>query len=140
LIGNKNLTISEEFTVKKLLQEVPLIYREEGSATRVYMENYVKHKGLTIKSKIQLTSNEAVKQAVVSGLGISIMPLIGLKNELENGDLKIIDFEDLPIITEWNLIWLKNKKMSPVGSAYLQYVQTEKNNIFTKLFSWIKNY
>lgn len=140
LVGGKNLIINDEFTVNKLLQEVPLLYREEGSATRVSMENYIKHKGLTIKSKIQLTSNEAVKQAVISGLGISIMPLIGLKNELENGDLKIIDFEDLPIITEWNLVWLKNKKMSPVGSAYLKYIQAEKNSICSNLFSWIKNY
>jgi len=39
---------------------------------------------------MQLTSNEAVKQAVIAGLGYSIMPLIGAKNELETRDLQII--------------------------------------------------
>ena len=38
----------------------------------------------------KLTSNEAVKQAVIAGLGLSIMPLIGIKNELQKGDLQII--------------------------------------------------
>ena len=60
--------------------------------------------------KIELTSNEAVKQAVLAGLGYSIMPLIGIKNELSNQDLEIIPLKGLPIITHWNLIWLKEKK------------------------------
>ncbi|MFM1888058.1 MAG: hypothetical protein RL501_345 [Bacteroidota bacterium] len=61
----------------------PLIYREEGSATRVAMDHYfskrIDRKGL------KLTSNEAVKQAVIAGLGYSILPVIGIKNELSRG-------------------------------------------------------
>lgn len=126
--------------MKTLLQDIPLIFREEGSATRLYMEEYIKNKGLVVKSKLQLTSNEAVKQAVISGLGVSIMPLIGLKNELERGDIKIIQFEDLPMISNWKLIWLKDKKMSPVAQAYLTYLQAEKLRINESVFSWINNY
>jgi DNA-binding transcriptional LysR family regulator len=140
LVGGSQLQYSDAFAMKSLLQDMPLIFREEGSATRLYMEEYIKNKGLVVKSKLQLTSNEAVKQAVISGLGVSIMPLIGLKNELENGDIKIIQFEDLPMISNWKLIWLKDKKMSPVAEAYLTYIQAEKSRINESIFSWINNY
>lgn len=140
LVGGKQMRYSDEFKMKTLLQDIPLIFREEGSATRLYMEEYIKNKGLVVKSKLQLTSNEAVKQAVISGLGVSIMPLIGLKNELERGDIKIIQFEDLPMISNWKLIWLKDKKMSPVAQAYLTYLQAEKLRINESVFSWINNY
>lgn len=140
LVGGKQIRYSDEFKMKTLLQDIPLIFREEGSATRLYMEEYIKNKGLVVKSKLQLTSNEDVKQAVISGLGVSIMPLIGLKNELERGDIKIIQFEDLPMISNWKLIWLKDKKMSPVAQAYLTYLQAEKLRINESVFSWINNY
>lgn len=140
LVVGKQIRYSDEFKMKTLLQDIPLIFREEGSATRLYMEEYIKNKGLVVKSKLQLTSNEAVKQAVISGLGVSIMPLIGLKNELERGDIKIIQFEDLPMISNWKLIWLKDKKMSPVAQAYLTYLQAEKLRINESVFSWINNY
>jgi DNA-binding transcriptional LysR family regulator len=104
------------------------------------MENYFSKKGYIIKSKLQLTSNEAVKQAVISGIGLSIMPLIGLKNELEKGDLKIIPAKGLPIVTNWKLVWLKGKKMSPVAAAYLEYLRQQKTVINENQFSWINNY
>lgn len=140
LVANKNFELDQNLSIKKSLINIPHIYREEGSATRNYMEDYLKNKGYLVKSKIQLTSNEAIKQAVIAGLGVSIMPLIGLKNELENGDVKIISAEGLPMISNWNLIWLNEKKMSPVASAYLDYIKIQKTVINEKQFSWINNY
>ena len=77
---------------------------------------------------MELTSNEAVKQAVIAGLGYSIMPLIGIKNELLDGDLQIIPVKGFPIKSTWYLIWLKNKKLSPNAEAFLDYVNIEKQN------------
>jgi DNA-binding transcriptional LysR family regulator len=54
---------------------------------------------------MELTSNEAVKQSLLAGLGYSIMPLIGIKNEIHNNELKIISIKGLPIKTTWSLIW-----------------------------------
>jgi DNA-binding transcriptional LysR family regulator len=140
LVSNKEYLIDSKLPSNDALIDVPLIYREEGSATRLHMENYFSKKGNIIKSKLQLTSNEAVKQAVISGIGLSIMPLIGLKNELEKGDIKIIPTKGLPIVTNWKLVWLKGKKMSPVAAAYLEYIRQQKTVINENQFSWINNY
>lgn len=72
---------------------------------------------------MELTSNEAVKQSLLAGLGYSIMPLIGIKNELHNNELQIISIKGLPIKTTWSLIWLKGKKHSPVSKSLLEYLK-----------------
>lgn len=139
LIGNKESIEEEKEILKEIKLGIPLIFREEGSATRIVMENFLNVKGINPIMKLQLTSNEAVKQAIIAGLGISIMPLIGLKNELEKGELKIIPIKGLPITTDWHLVWLKSKTLSPVAKAYLKFIDETKDIIFEKHFNWIKN-
>jgi DNA-binding transcriptional LysR family regulator len=81
-----------------------------------------------------------VKQAVIAGLGYSIMPLIGIKNELENGQLQIIPVKGFPIKSTWYLIWLKDKNPSPVATAYLDYLRKEKQRIIQGKFEWVERY
>ncbi len=135
LLENKLYLIGD---TKEIVKSRPLIYREQGSATRnamsIYFSNHTKRKS------IELTSNETVKQAVVAGLGYSIIPLIGMSNELQNGDIYIIPSKDLPILTYWRLIWLKNKKLSPVAAAYLDFIRKEKEAIIEKHFGWYVNF
>ena len=116
----------------------PFIFREEGSATRQAMDNYLSRKGR--RKRIELTSNEAVKQAVVAGLGYSIIPLIGIKNELMSRALHIIPAKSLPVITQWRLVWLRNKKLSPVAQAYLDYVRTHRERIAEESFGWYTDF
>jgi DNA-binding transcriptional LysR family regulator len=104
------------------------------------MEAYLTQNALTVSKKIELTSNEAVKQAILSDLGYSIMPLIGIKNELQNHQLEIIAQQDLPIITHWQLIWLKDKKHSPVAQRFLEFLDKEKDNIIANQFDWYEKY
>ena len=104
------------------------------------MENFLFNKKIGVSKKIELTSNEAVKQAVLAGLGYSIMPLIGIKNELRNGDLKIFPIQGLPIITIWNLIWIPSKKFSPVAIAFLNYLELQKKAIVEAQFQWFLDY
>jgi DNA-binding transcriptional LysR family regulator len=140
LIGNHNAVSQIQNNYSNLFDEYPLIYREEGSATRLVMENYLQRNGIQSAKKMQLTSNEAVKQAVIAGIGYSIMPIIGLKNELERGDLKIISMKGFPIKSNWYLVWLKNKSLSPVAEAYINYIRDEKSKLKSNYFSWIDNY
>jgi DNA-binding transcriptional LysR family regulator len=104
------------------------------------MERFIERNRIAAVKKIELTSNEAVKQAVIAGLGYSIMPLIGIKNELNAGILKIIPVKGLPISTKWSLIWLSGKMFSPIGKAYLDYVRKTKKEIIEERFSWYEQY
>ena len=139
LMGTKASALKAADT-KIDFNETPLIFREQGSGTRLVMENYFNKKNIQFKIKMQLTSNEAVKQAVIAGLGLSILPLIGCKNELKNNELQIIPVNGFPIQSVWNLIWLPNKKMSPIAASYLKFIQKEKNQIQKANFDWILNY
>ncbi|MEM9922026.1 MAG: LysR family transcriptional regulator [Bacteroidota bacterium] len=135
LLENKLYLISNS---RQLDKKRPLIYREPGSATRRAMDKYFSHS--TKRKSIELTSNEAVKQAVLAGLGYSIIPLIGIRNELNNEQLHIIPTKKLPIVTHWRLIWLKSKKLSPIATAYLEYIRTEKEKIIESQFNWFVNF
>jgi DNA-binding transcriptional LysR family regulator len=133
LVGGN--TISAPSNGDKSLTDSTFLFREEGSRTRLVMENFISKNKIKIKKKIELTSNEAVKQSIIAGLGLSIMPIIGIRTELENGLLKIIPMKGLPIQTTWRLIWLKEKKLSPIAESYLNYLTKEKDNIIQNYFA-----
>jgi len=139
-VASKTLGLKKGISKKKLFESYPLIYREQGSATRNAMETFISNNKFSVAKKMELTSNEAVKQAVISGLGCSIMPLIGIRNELKNNDLEIIPVKGLPISTSWNLIWLKSKKLSPAAVAYLNFLNNEKEIIIREKFFWVEQF
>lgn len=136
LIGNNSIKIKKGINPVDFLKDLPLIFREKGSGTRQIMEEFIESNNFSVRKKMELTSNEAVKQALLAGLGFSIMPLIGIKSELQNHELQIIPIKGLPIKSSWSLIWLKNKKHSPISLSYLEFLKKEKNNIVQEQFNW----
>jgi LysR family transcriptional regulator, low CO2-responsive transcriptional regulator len=146
----EKLELEEEFLIENKLflvgrkqekhENKPLIYREEGSATRIAMEKYFNSDSVKHRKSIALTSNEAVKQAVMADIGISLLPLIGIKNELLNKQLHILEADSLPVITNWRIVWLKGKKLTPVAQAFLDFVKTNKTDIINTYFRWYLEY
>jgi len=130
LVGNKE--VGTAIKIEEQLASTPFIFREKGSGTRQAMEKFIAKNKIKVKKKLELTSNEAVKHAIISGLGYSIMPLIGIRNEIQNGLLKIIPIKGLPLKTTWQLIWLKEKRLTPIAESYLKYLELEKKNIISK--------
>lgn len=141
LMENKLMLVGNKKTAQFLKQQkinldtIPLIYREIGSGTRQTMEQFIQKNKLQAKKKITLTSNEAVKQAIIAGMGVSIMPIIGIKNELASGKLEVIPIKGMPIITTWSLIWLKEKKLSAIAQAYIDFLKLHKESISEVHFS-----
>lgn len=138
LVGNRDMNTKKSIDIKHLFEQLPLIFREDGSGTRQVMEKFIEKNHLSVRKKMKLTSNEAVKQAVLAGLGYSVMPLIGIKSELKNEELKIIPIKGLPVKTNWSLIWLKGKNLSPIASSFLAYINTEKNKIISRYFDQLE--
>lgn len=140
LVGSPKLRLKEKISDKKKFEEYPFLFREPGSATRMAMEDFIGKHDLPTFKRMELTSSEAVKQAVIAGLGYTIMPLIGIKNALEINEIEIIPYQGLPIVTQWNLIWLKSKSLSPLATAFLQHIEEQRVTIANQFFGWTENY
>jgi DNA-binding transcriptional LysR family regulator len=140
LVGPPGHKIKKGIKTREIFQGLPLIFREKGSGTRQTMESFIEKNNLTVTKKMELTSNEAVKQALLAGLGFSIMPLIGIRNELHQQELRIIPVKGLPIKTTWSLIWLKGKKHAPSSLSLIEYLKREKAAIVLEKFSWYEQY
>lgn len=122
-------------SMNELPNDISFIYREVGSATRTAMESYIDQQGISIHKKIELTSNEAVKQAVIANMGISIMPIIGIRQELQTKQLKIIPMDGLPIQTNWHIVWNRGTRLSPSAKAFIEHLENNKNSIIETFFS-----
>jgi DNA-binding transcriptional LysR family regulator len=136
LVGKRETNTGENITAKKMFENLPIIFREPGSGTRQLMEKFLQSNNITVLRKMELTSNEAVKQSLLAGIGYSIMPFIGIRKEIESKDLQIIPVKGLPLKITWNLIWLKGKKLSPTAASFLEYLQLNKQQIVDDTFSW----
>ncbi len=131
---------SKRIEDKSIFSRIPLIYREEGSGTRFTMQEFFAEEHIQPKVKLELTTNEAIIQAVVADIGMSIVSLLSIKNELSQNDLKIIPVKGLPLESQWKLIWLKKKNLSPVALAFLDYVRQEKEKVYNTYFKWMEQY
>lgn len=141
LIKNENYLVAaadypklpKQMSVEKLAN-YPLIFREHGSATRSVMQNFLKANNVQVKRSMTMVSNEAVKQAVLAGLGLSIMPIIGIRAAINSGDIMRIPIKGLPHITEWNLVYMNGKKLSIAAKALLAHIEANKQQISEKYF------
>lgn len=140
LVGGKQTPFKKTITDKKIFEQLPLIFREQGSGTRQTMERFFNKHNIRVRKTMELTSNEAVKQAVLAGLGYSIMPLIGIRSEVIHGELQLISVKGLPIQSTWQLIWVKGKKFSPVANAFAEYVVSQKKQLLANHFGWTSEY
>jgi DNA-binding transcriptional LysR family regulator len=140
LVGSEKIKFKNGTKTSEIFKDLPLIFREKGSGTLQKMESFIEQNNLSVLNKMELTTNEAVKQALLAGLGYSIMPLIGIKNELHAKELFIVPINGLPIATTWSLIWPKGKKHSPVSLSFLNYLKKEKSQIVKDKFNWYEQY
>jgi len=140
LVGNADTKFKKGLKNEAIFENLPLIFREKGSGTRQTMESFIASNNIKVLKKMELASNEAVKQAVLAGLGYSIMPLIGIKNELQSKELQIIPVKGLPIKTTWSLVWLKGKSHTPVSLSFLEHLKKEMTSIVHDKFTWYEQY
>ena len=115
------LARQESVTLDQLQQE-RFVVRERGSGTRIAMERFFEAQGIQLNTDLEMTSNEAIKQAVQAGLGLGIVSIHTLEIELEAGRLQVLDVEHFPILRHWYLVYRKGKRLSPVARNFRDFV------------------
>ncbi|MCU7932234.1 MAG: LysR family transcriptional regulator [Candidatus Thiodiazotropha sp. (ex Codakia rugifera)] len=114
--------------VQRLADEV-FIMREAGSGTRLAMERYFAKQSIVISTGMQMTRNEAIKQAVRAGMGLGVVSSHTIELEVETGRLVILDIDDFPIQRHWYMVYRKNKRLSPAAKAFHDFVMSEAQRI-----------
>ncbi len=108
----------------KYLASEPFLRRENGSGTRHAIERHLQHHGVRMNVRMTIESNEAIKHAVMSGLGISILSRHTLTY---GGDTGLVELKvkELPIESTWYLVRLRSRRLSPIAQVFLDYLQRE---------------
>jgi DNA-binding transcriptional LysR family regulator len=117
LVGEQNIPLAR-------IADEPIILREPGSGTRDMVLTVFEHAGIRPRVRMELGSNEAIKHAVVGGLGLSVLSLHTLTLEGTEGPLAILDVQGFPIMREWYLVYPKGKELSRVAQAFLDFALT----------------
>ncbi len=118
---NHPLTKCSDITLQQLYEERFLV-REAGSGTRQAIHRLFLEQGLTINPYMELGSSEAIKQAVMAGLGISVLSRHNLRLELEHKQIAVLDVKGFPLFYRWYAVHLEGKKLSLVSRTFLDFL------------------
>lgn len=114
--------------LNQLIQE-NFILREQGSGTRIAVERFFADRGVKLNTSMEMSRNEAIKHAVMAGLGLGIVSLHTLEFELALNRIAILSVEGFPIMKEWYLVHRSGKRMPPMAYAFHQFVLNEAERI-----------
>ena len=98
------------------------LVREEGSGTRAAMTRLFAEHSASIKMKMELPSNETIKQAVMAGMGLCFLSLRTVRQELASGHLVLLNVPGLPVMGNWYVTYLASKKLSPAAKAFESFL------------------
>mgnify|MGYP001192856239 FL=1 len=112
------------------LAEESFISREAGSGTRMAAERFFDEAGTKLSTAMEMSSNEAIKQAVQAGLGLGVVSIHTLEMELALDRLVILDVEGFPILRHWYVVHRQGKRFSAVAQAFLGFVMSEAEKLF----------
>lgn len=107
------------------LAEEPFLIREEGSGTRRATVELFRRHGLAPKVRMELGTNEAVKEAILAGLGVSIMARHTYGLDPESSRYVCLDVEGFPLENHWYLAYPSGKQLSAAALAFLDFARAE---------------
>ncbi|MDR2837322.1 MAG: LysR family transcriptional regulator [Azonexus sp.] len=124
----------KKFPLQELSDETFLL-REEGSGSRQVAEEMFRNQSFTPRRTISLGSNETIKQAVMAGMGISLLSLHTLSLELRIGEVAILDAACTPVERTWNVVHMNTKRLLPAGIQFRQFLLDETGRALNLEFS-----
>ena len=115
LVGRKRVSLDA-------LREEAFLIREPGSGTRAAMERIFEERGIAPRTRIEMSSNEAIKQSVEAGLGLGMVSVHTVELEVAAGRLALLDVESFPVLKRWFLVHREGKRLSPTARAFIDHV------------------
>jgi DNA-binding transcriptional LysR family regulator len=115
LVGKKKIAPSR-------LKNEPFILREPGSGTRLTAEKFFASQGVTLKNRLEVGSNEAIKQTVAGGLGLAVLSATTVVSELALGELVLLDVVGFPLIRRWHVVYPRGKRLSAAALAFKDWL------------------
>ena len=115
LVGRKRVSLDA-------LGKEAFLIREPGSGTRAAMERFFEDKGLVPHTRIEMSSNEAIKQSVEAGLGLGMVSAHTVELELAARRLALLDVESFPILKRWFMVHREDKRLSSTARAFIDHV------------------
>jgi DNA-binding transcriptional LysR family regulator len=117
--------VNEKHISLQRIAEETFIMREPGSGTRRAFQKLLDTHNLSVKVRLELGSNEAIKQAIAGGLGLSVLSRHTLTMDTTTNELTCLNVEGFPIPRQWYVVYLSGKQLSVVASTFLEYLQSE---------------
>ena len=114
--------------LRRVLEE-SFIVREKGSGTRTAIERFMEQSGQRMTTTMEMSSNEAIKHAVMAGLGLGIVSVHALEMEFKLGRLVVLNVEGFPILKNWYIVHREEKRFSIAAEAFKAFVLTETSRI-----------
>lgn len=115
------LVHSRRIPLHRLLEE-NFIVRERGSGTRTAIERFLEQRGQSMTTPMEMSRNEAIKHAVMAGLGLGIVSIHTLEMEFKLGRLAVLDVEGFPILKNWYVVHREGKRFSSAAQAFKEFV------------------
>ena len=124
LATKKNLRLQD-------LKHERFILRELGSGTRMSSDIHFKQKKFTPGLLLELGSNEAIKNAVASHLGVAVISIHALDELDYDKEISVLKLQDFPINSQWHLVYLRGKQLSPIAKAFHDHVLRETKHFYS---------
>ena len=119
LVGKKRIA-------PERLRNEPFILREPGSGTRLTSERFFAGQGIALKNRLEVGSNEAIKQTVAGGLGLAVLSAHTVTAELALGELVQLDVKGFPLIRHWHVVVPRGKRLSAAATAFREWLFTHR--------------
>jgi len=119
LVGKKRIA-------PERLRNEPFILREPGSGTRLTSEKFFAGHGITLQNRLEVGSNEAIKQTVAGGLGLAVLSAHTVTAELALGELVQLDVKGFPLIRQWHVVVPRGKRLSAAALAFKAWLFTHR--------------
>ena len=115
LAKRKSLTLAD-------MAEERFILREKGSGTRMAIDNYFKRLKFRPNLRLELGSNEAIKESVAGGLGVSVLSSHALHGQAKEHGMCTLNVSGFPIESNWHVVHPKGKRLSPIASVFKDHL------------------